>query len=56
MFTESGLEGRISKLGVTEADLDPMAEEVVVSIGRLIATNPRDMSRAEVRDLYAAIF
>ena len=56
MFTESGLEGRISKLGVTEADLDPMAEEVVVSIARLIATNPRDMSQAEVRDLYAAIF
>jgi alcohol dehydrogenase class IV len=50
-----GLETRLSALGVTEADLYPMAEEVVGQIARLIAPNPRDMGVDEVFGLYRAV-
>lgn len=51
----SGLETRLSKLGVTEEDIAPMATEVTQSIARLIATNPRDMSFDEVCALYRSV-
>lgn len=52
MFAESGLETRLSKLGVTEAAIPDMAREVVEKIARLIAANPCDMDLADVQALY----
>lgn len=50
-----GLETRLSQLGVGEADIPGMAEEVVTQIQRLIATNPCDMSFEEVSAIYHSI-
>lgn len=55
MFAESGLETRLSQLGVTEAAIPGMAREVVEGIARLIASNPRDMDQAEVETLYRSV-
>ncbi|MFG1347876.1 iron-containing alcohol dehydrogenase [Xanthobacter autotrophicus DSM 431] len=55
MLAASGLETRLSKLGVTEADIAPMAREVTEKITRLIATNPRDMNFEQVSDLYRSV-
>lgn len=48
----SGLKTRLSEVGVTEADIPGMANEVVSGIARLLATNPRDMDAADVARLY----
>lgn len=56
MFIESGLEGRLSRLGITEPDLAIMAEDVVVNNARLIASNPCDMSFDDVLGIYRSIF
>ncbi|MCR6632449.1 MAG: iron-containing alcohol dehydrogenase [Magnetospirillum sp.] len=50
-----GLETRLGQLGVAEGDIDGMAEEVTVGIQRLLASNPRDMSKDEVAALYRSI-
>ncbi|MGE4280748.1 MAG: iron-containing alcohol dehydrogenase [Magnetospirillum sp.] len=55
MAGAGGLETRLSDLGITDADIAPMAEEVVTQIQRLIAPNPRDMSFDDVCALYRAI-
>lgn len=55
MFAESGLETRLSQLGVTEAAIPGMAREVVEGISRLIASNPRDMTLSEVEALYREV-
>lgn len=55
MFAESGLETRLSQLGVTEDAIPGMAREVVERISRLIAANPRDMDLAEVEALYRQV-
>ncbi len=56
MFVESGLEGRLSKLGIAEADLAIMAEDVVVNNARLIASNPCDMSVDDVLAIYRGVY
>lgn len=56
MFIESGLEGRLSKLGISEADLPVMAEDVVINNARLIASNPCDMSYDDVLGIYRSIY
>lgn len=50
-----GLETRLGQLGVTDAHIPSMAEEVTGQIQRLIATNPRDMTRDEVIGLYREV-
>jgi alcohol dehydrogenase class IV len=55
MLTESGLETRLSALGVTDADIPPMAQEVTEKIARLIATNARDMNFDQVCSLYRSV-
>ena len=52
----TGLETRLSALGVDEAAIPSMAEEVVVGIRRLIDCNPRDMTQADVEAIYRSIF
>ena len=45
----------MSQLGVAEADLPGMAEEVVGGLQRLLANNPRDMAREDVVAMYRAV-
>lgn len=55
LVPETGLETRLRDMGVGEADLGPMADEVFTELHRLIDTNPRDMSAEEIRGLYAQV-
>ena len=55
MLARSGLQTRMTPLGVSEADIDPMAREVTEKITRLIATNPRDMTYDEVVAMYRSV-
>ncbi|MBR0800335.1 iron-containing alcohol dehydrogenase [Bradyrhizobium jicamae] len=55
LAAESGLEMRLSKLGVSDDDVPGMAGEVTEKIARLIATNPRDMSFDDVCGLYRKV-
>ncbi len=55
LVSSVGLETRLSRLGVTEADIPDMAREVTVGIQRLIANNPRPMNLEEVAGLYRAV-
>ena len=48
MLVESGLESRLSGVGVTEAAIPGRANEVVTGITRLLETNPRDMTAEDV--------
>ena len=46
---------RLSEVGVTEAAIPGMANEVVTGISRLLDTNPRDMSADDVAALYREV-
>lgn len=52
----TGLETRLSALGVDAEAIPSMAEEVVVGIRRLIDCNPRDMTQSEVEAIYRSIY
>lgn len=52
MLKSSGLKCRLSDVGVTEAAIPGMANEVVTGISRLLDTNPRDMTAEDVAALY----
>ncbi|UVJ43654.1 iron-containing alcohol dehydrogenase [Pseudomonas sp. LS1212] len=56
LVKDSGLEMRLSKLHVDEAAIPAMATDVVVGIGRLIDSNPRDMTEQDVEAIYRGIF
>jgi alcohol dehydrogenase class IV len=55
MLKASGLKTRLSEVGVTEAAIPAMAQEVVTGISRLLATNPRDMTADDVARLYREV-
>ena len=55
MLKASGLKTRLSEVGVTEAAIPGMANEVVTGIARLLATNPRDMNADDVASLYREV-
>jgi alcohol dehydrogenase class IV len=52
---EAGIETRLSQVGITEADLDRLADDAMLQT-RLLGNNPRDVSREHARDIYAAAF
>ncbi|RUM00754.1 iron-containing alcohol dehydrogenase [Rhizobium chutanense] len=52
---ELGIEMKLSALGVPESDLDAMADDAF-AIRRLLDNNPRDLTRADIRSIYAAAF
>lgn len=56
LVADSGLELRLSNLGVDEAALPLMATEVVVGIRRLIDSNPTDMTEHDVEAIYRGIY
>lgn len=55
LVVETGLETRMSKLGVPGDAIPDMAREVVVGIRRLIDSNPRDMTQADVEAIYGSV-
>lgn len=55
MLKASGLKTRLSEVGVTEAAIPGMANEVVTGIARLLATNPCDMNADDVASLYREV-
>lgn len=55
LVAESGLEMKMSKLGVPADAIPSMAEEVDTGIRRLIDCNPRDMTRDEIAAVYQSV-
>lgn len=55
MFVSSGLETRLSQLGISAEAVPMMASEVTTGLTRLQANNPRDMSFADVVSLYEEV-
>jgi alcohol dehydrogenase class IV len=55
LVAESGLEMKMSKLGVPADAIPSMAEEVDTGIRRLIDCNPRDMTRDEIAAIYRSV-
>ena len=53
--TGLGIEMRLSRLGVPEADLPAMAEQAH-AIRRLLDNNPRDISREQILAIYRAAY
>ncbi|MCU1725291.1 iron-containing alcohol dehydrogenase [Pseudomonas sp. 5P_5.1_Bac1] len=56
LVRDSGLETRLSKLGIDEASIPGMAQDVVGGLKRLIDSNPRDMTVEEVAAIYRGIY
>lgn len=54
-LTSSGLQYRLSELDITEQDIPALADIVINTYSRLIATNPKDMSLEEVTNIYKEI-
>jgi alcohol dehydrogenase class IV len=50
---ELGLPTRLRDVGITEADLDALAEDAVKQT-RLLINNPREMTQADARSIYRA--
>lgn len=56
LVADSGLETRLSRLGIDEDAIPAMAADVVTGLKRLIDSNPRDMTEAEVEGIYRGIY
>jgi alcohol dehydrogenase class IV len=55
LCADSGLEMKMSSLGVPADAIASMAEEVDTGIRRLINCNPRDMTRADIVNIYESV-
>ncbi|MFK8332583.1 iron-containing alcohol dehydrogenase [Pseudomonas sp. BJa5] len=53
---DSGLETRLGRLGIDEDSIPAMAADVVNGLKRLIDSNPRDMTEADVEGIYRSIY
>lgn len=53
MAKMAGIETSLRQVGITEADLDRLADEAMLQT-RLLGNNPRDITRADARAIYAA--
>ena len=51
----SGLKYRLSELDITQEDIPALADIVINTYARLIATNPKDMNLAEITAMYKEI-
>lgn len=56
LVPSTGLEVRMRDLGVPKDAIPAMAEEVDTGIRRLIDCNPRDMTRAQVQEIYESVY
>lgn len=50
---ETGIETQLRQVGITEADLDRLADDAMLQT-RLLINNPREVTRADARSIYAA--
>lgn len=50
---EVGIETRLRQVGIAETDLDRLADDAMLQT-RLLTNNPRELTRSEVRAIYAA--
>jgi len=48
-----GIETRLRQVGISESDLDRLADDAMLQT-RLLTNNPREVSRADARAIYAA--
>jgi alcohol dehydrogenase len=51
----TGIERTLREVGVKESDLDRLADDAMLQT-RLLANNPRELTRAEVREIYRAAY
>lgn len=51
--TMTGIETTLRQVGITELDLDRLADDAMLQT-RLLGNNPRDVTRADARAIYAA--
>lgn len=51
----TGIETTLRQMGIAETDLDRLADDAMLQT-RLLGNNPRDMTRADARAIYAAAF
>lgn len=51
--SDTGIATRLGQVGITEADLDRLADDAMLQT-RLLGNNPREMHRADARAIYAA--
>lgn len=56
LVADSGLETRLSRLGIDEDAIPAMASDVITGLKRLIDSNPRDMTEADVEGIYRGIY
>lgn len=49
----TGIETRLQQVGISEADLDRLADDAMLQT-RLLTNNPREVTRADARAIYAA--
>ena len=54
-LTSSGLQYRLRDLNITKSDVPALVDIVIDTYARLIATNPKGMTRAEVTSMYEEI-
>lgn len=52
---KTGIETRLRQVGVSESDLDRLADDAMLQT-RLLGNNPREVTRADARAIYAAAF
>jgi alcohol dehydrogenase len=53
MAAAAGIERTLQQVGITEADLDRLADDAMLQT-RLLGNNPRDVTREDARAIYAA--
>jgi alcohol dehydrogenase class IV len=53
MSEQVGIETRLHQVGITEADIDRLADDAMLQT-RLLGNNPRELTRADARMIYAA--
>jgi len=53
LATRVGIETRLSEVGIAAADLDRLADDAMLQT-RLLGNNPREVTRADARAIYAA--
>ncbi|MEJ7807429.1 MAG: iron-containing alcohol dehydrogenase, partial [Telluria sp.] len=51
----TGIETTLRQVGITEHDLDRLADDAMLQT-RLLGNNPRELTRADARAIYAAAF
>lgn len=53
LAAQVGIETQLRQVGITAADLDRLADDAMLQT-RLLTNNPRELSRADAREIYAA--